>query len=109
MLSQMLLPTTQADLSRRLNPAAPRYPTVPQKVFEGGNHERTVGKYVPLLKKARLASPQEAYDKEARRKGFENAAHMQEVVAQRRAEAEAEMAGGEVTQTLGGGSDEMVD
>ncbi|KAI0451898.1 pseudouridine synthase [Xylaria acuta] len=107
---------TQADLSLSLslprrNPNdAHRYAPVAQKMFEGGNRERSAGRYVPLLKRGRLASPQEAYDKEARRKGFENAAHMMEVMAQRKVEAEAEAAaGGEVTQVVGGGSGEMVE
>ncbi|KAI0432652.1 pseudouridine synthase [Xylaria sp. FL1042] len=95
---------TQADLARRLNPKAPRYAPVVGKAFEGGNRERSVGRYVPLLKKARLASPQEAYDKEARRKGFEDAAHMQAVIAQRRAEVEA--AGGDVPQNTADDNDE---
>ncbi|KAI0968005.1 pseudouridine synthase [Xylaria arbuscula] len=94
---------TQADLSRRLNPKAPRYAPASLKAFEGGNRERSVGKYVPMLKKPRLASPSEAYDKEAKKKGFENAAHMQAVVAQRKAEAEA-AASEEVEQAVKNGS-----
>ncbi|KAI1745751.1 pseudouridine synthase [Xylaria scruposa] len=97
----------QTDLALRRNPGAFRYANAAQKMFEGGNGERSHGKYVPLLKRQRLASPQEAYDKDARRKGFENAAHMQEVIAQRKAEAAA--AGGVVTQTAESGSDEMVE
>ncbi|KAI1305479.1 pseudouridine synthase [Xylaria venustula] len=93
----------QADLSRQLNPKAPKYAPVSLKAFEGGNRERSVGKYVPMLKKPRLASPLEAYDKEAKRKGFENAAHMQAVLAQRRAEAEA--AGGEAVKNGSGESE----
>ncbi|KAI0909379.1 pseudouridine synthase [Ustulina deusta] len=89
---------TQADLSLRRDPKARRYAPATQKTFEGGNRERGVGRYVPLLQKPRLASPQEAYDKEARRRGYENAAHMQAVIAQRKAEAAA---GGEVVQIAG--------
>lgn len=94
--SQLLgLVASKPDLSlaRRRNAKAPRYAPATQKVFEGGNRERGAGKYVPLLKKARLASPLEAYDKEARRRGFRDAKHMQEVGALRKAqevEAEAE-------------------
>ncbi|KAI1369028.1 pseudouridine synthase [Xylaria arbuscula] len=100
---------TQADLSRRLNPKAQRYAPAMQKSFEGGNRERSIGRYVPMLKKPRLLAPQEAYDKEARRQGYTDAAHMQAVIAQRRAEAEAAAtaAGGdEVAQTGGNGNDE---
>jgi tRNA pseudouridine38/39 synthase len=82
--------TSQADLRLRRNPRAPRYAPVTQKMFEGGNRERGGHKYVPLLQKARIASPQEAYDKEAKKRGYENAAHMQEVIAQRKADAEAD-------------------
>ncbi|KAI8634444.1 pseudouridine synthase [Xylariaceae sp. FL1651] len=77
----------QADLSLRRDPRAPRYAPVSQKMFEGGNRERMVGKYQPVLQKPRLASPQESYDKEAKKRGYDNAAHMQEVIAQKRAEA----------------------
>ncbi|TRX89265.1 hypothetical protein FHL15_009838 [Xylaria flabelliformis] len=104
---------TQTDLALRRTTTTPtaaflRHANTAQKMFEGGNGERSHGKYVPLLKRQRLASPQEAYDKDARRKGFENAAHMQEVIAQRKAEAAA---GGVVvvTQTAESGSDEMVE
>ncbi|KAI1754920.1 pseudouridine synthase [Xylaria castorea] len=113
-LLSVVAAVTQADLSS--SPTPPRNPNktsrhahvVAQKLFEGGNRERSHGKYIPLLKRPRLASPQEAYDKEARRKGFENAAHMQEVIAQRKAEAKA-TAGGVVTQTVEGGSGERVE
>ncbi|KAI0856546.1 pseudouridine synthase [Xylaria cubensis] len=98
---------TQTDLALRRTPTASRHANTAQKMFEGGNGERSHGKYVPLLKRQRLASPQEAYDKDARRKGFENAAHMQEVIAQRKAEAAA--VGVVVTQTAESGSDELVE
>ncbi|KAI0545234.1 pseudouridine synthase [Xylaria curta] len=97
----------QTDLALRRNTSPFRYANTAQKMFEGGNGERSHGKYVPLLKRQRLASPQEAYDKDARRKGFEDAAHMQEVIAQRKAEEAA--AGGVVSQTAESGSDEMVE
>ena len=96
---------TQADLSRRLNPKAQRYAPAMQKSFEGGNRERSIGRYVPMLKKPRLLAPQEAYDKEARRQGYTDAAHMQTVIAQKRAEAEAAAAtGGEAAQNEGDGN-----
>ncbi|RWA15072.1 hypothetical protein EKO27_g90 [Xylaria grammica] len=97
---------TQTDVSLRRNPKAPLYAPLTQKVFEGANRERSVGKYAPLMKKPRLASPQEAYDKEAKKKGYRDAAHMQAAIEQRRAEAEAESAGGaetvRTTETAGG-------
>ncbi|KAK5629256.1 hypothetical protein RRF57_004971 [Xylaria bambusicola] len=99
---------TQADLSRQLNPKAPRYaPTTMQKGFEGGNRERSIGKYVPLLKKPRVLAPQEAHDKEARRQGYTDAAHMQAVIAQRRAEAAA--AAGVDSEAVQSGGDESVE
>ncbi|KAI2642363.1 pseudouridine synthase [Xylaria nigripes] len=82
---------TQADLSLRLNPNAPRYAPISQKLFEGGNRERSVGKHVPLLKKERLAAPEEAYDRDAKRRGFQSAAHKREVMAQYKADGEAEI------------------
>ncbi|KAI0406385.1 pseudouridine synthase [Xylaria palmicola] len=77
---------SQADLSLRRNPRAPRYvPAAGQRAFEGGNRERGVGKYVPLLKKERVASPEEAYDREAKRRGWRDAAHRREVEAKEKA------------------------
>ncbi|KAI0876554.1 pseudouridine synthase [Hypoxylon argillaceum] len=98
---------SQADLSLQLNADAPRYAQKAQRVFEGANKARSVGAYVPMLKKERLATPQEAYDKEARRKGFDNSAHMQEVIAQRRAEAEAQAAAAmQIDRPVGSGGGE---
>ncbi|KAI1174537.1 pseudouridine synthase [Nemania sp. FL0916] len=85
--SQLLgIVASQADLNARWHqhPRATRYVDArSQKMFEGGDKERSVGKYEPLLAQRRLPSPQEAFDKEARRKGYESAAHMQEVIVQR--------------------------
>ncbi|KAI0202657.1 pseudouridine synthase [Astrocystis sublimbata] len=99
------LVATKPDLALRRDPKAPLYGYVGNKVFEGDNRVRSAGKYVPLLKRMRLATPQEAYDKEARRKGFEDAKHMLEVVAQRRAEAWAERE----REKAAGAGDEMVE
>lgn len=79
----------RADLGRRGDPSAPRYAAAVQTVFKGGDSERSEGAYVPLLKKSRLPSPEEAFDKDAKRRGYESAAHVLEVMAQRRAAAEA--------------------
>lgn len=90
----------RADLGRRGDPTAPRYPAPVQTVFKGGDSERTEGKYVPLLKKTRLPSPEEAFDKDAKRRGYRDAAHVLEAMAQRRAEAAAAAAGGiEIIET----------
>ncbi|KAI1339915.1 pseudouridine synthase [Xylariaceae sp. FL0016] len=88
--SQLLhIITTQADITLRKSAKAPRHGPSSQRIFEGGNRDRLAGKYQPMLQKTRLASPQEAYDKEARRKGYVDAADMREKMAQRKAEAEA--------------------
>ncbi|KAI1322712.1 pseudouridine synthase [Xylariaceae sp. FL0255] len=96
------------DLSRRLDPKAPRYAPDVRKLFLGGNADVSSGKrYIPLLERTRLASPAEAYDKEAQRKGFRDLAHMREVQAQLKAEAAA--AAGKlpaITATQHAGEDE---
>jgi len=81
------LVTSQADLTRRLNTKGPQYLKPRQKAFEGGDRARTVGKYVPLLKREKLASPEEFYEKFAKKKGFESAAHRQQAFEQKRVEA----------------------
>ncbi|KAI1438956.1 pseudouridine synthase [Xylaria sp. CBS 124048] len=83
---------TQADLSRRLDPRAPLFaPATSRRVFEGGDRGRGAGTYVPLLKMTRVTAPADVYDKDARKRGYESAAHMREVLEQQRA-AEAEVA-----------------
>lgn len=91
----------RADLGRRGDPGAPRYAPAVQTVFKGGDGERSEGTYVPLLKKTKFPSPEEAFDKDAKRRGFESAAHVLEVMAQRRADAAAAAAVGgvEIVQT----------
>ncbi|KAI0147745.1 pseudouridine synthase [Xylariaceae sp. FL1272] len=81
--------TSQTDIHARLDPRAPKYAPNSQKMFEGHNKGRFVGKYPPVLSKTRLATPQEANDKEAKRKGFENSEHMRRVIEERRAAAAA--------------------
>ena len=67
--------TSRADLSRQLAPgSAKRFDS--QKVFEGANAARYVGKYIPVLEKPLLASPEEVNDKWAQSKGFANAEEM---------------------------------
>ncbi|KAK1772385.1 pseudouridylate synthase [Phialemonium atrogriseum] len=44
-----------------------------QRVFEGGNGAKYVGKYIPVLKRQLLQSPEEMNDKWAQTKGFANA------------------------------------
>ncbi|KAK8093632.1 pseudouridine synthase [Apiospora hydei] len=56
--------TSSGDIAKRLDR---------KRVFEGGDRDRIVGKYVPLLQKDKLAAPEDTYDKEARRKGYQDA------------------------------------
>ncbi|KAI1846560.1 hypothetical protein JX266_007457 [Neoarthrinium moseri] len=73
--SQLLnLVTGMADINKRLDPRAPHCVPLSQRMFEGGNRERMVGKYQPVLQKSTLPSPEETYDKEAKRKGYASAA-----------------------------------
>ncbi|KAK8039924.1 hypothetical protein PG993_008335 [Apiospora rasikravindrae] len=65
--------TSSGDITKRLDRKAPQYMPLSQRVFEGGDRDRIVGKYVPLLKKDKLAAPEDTYDKEARRKGYKDA------------------------------------
>ncbi|KAK2598121.1 pseudouridine synthase deg1 [Conoideocrella luteorostrata] len=46
------------------------------RVFEGGNSARLGGRYVPVMKKELLQSPEEQNDRYAKRKGFADAADM---------------------------------
>ncbi|KAI1780954.1 pseudouridine synthase [Hypoxylon cercidicola] len=86
--SQLLnLVSAQADITLRRDPRAPPHVPVTTRTFEGGNKERLVGKYQPMLQKKRLPSPQEVFDREAKRKGYADAAEMREALAKKRAEA----------------------
>lgn len=77
--SQLLnMVTGLADINKRLDPRAPPHVALSQRTFEGGNRERLVGKYEPMMKKRTLPSPEETYDKEARRKGYKSADHWRE-------------------------------
>lgn len=55
------------------------------RAYEGGNTGRLVGKYVPVMKKALMESPEVQNDRYARRKGFADAEDMR---AQRNARGE---------------------
>ncbi|KAF3071180.1 tRNA pseudouridine(38/39) synthase [Daldinia childiae] len=79
--------SSQADISLRKDPKAPLHIPPTTRTFEGGDRERLVGKYQPLLQKPRLPSPAEVFDREARRKGFADAAEMREAWSKRREEA----------------------
>lgn len=72
-----------ADISRRRDPNAPKFMPLTQRMFEGGNRERLVGKYQPVLQKKMLMTPEETYDKEAKRKGFASAAEWREARAKK--------------------------
>ncbi|GAP88610.1 putative pseudouridylate synthase 3 [Rosellinia necatrix] len=69
-------------------------PPSAQRMFEGASRERGVGRYVPLLKKDRLATFGEVNDKHAQKKGYANAAHMREAFELKRAEAAAAVGAG---------------
>ncbi|ERS96326.1 tRNA pseudouridine(38-40) synthase [Sporothrix schenckii ATCC 58251] len=63
-------------------PGQAQLPTPPAKkshVYEGGSGPRLGGVYVPLMKRSRLASPEEQNDKFARTKGFASSAAMRDV------------------------------
>ncbi|KAI5456391.1 pseudouridine synthase [Mariannaea sp. PMI_226] len=47
-------------------------------LYEGGNTGRMGGKYVPLMKKDRLQSPEEQNERYAKRKGFEGSEDMRQ-------------------------------
>ncbi|KAI0602424.1 pseudouridine synthase [Biscogniauxia sp. FL1348] len=84
------LMAAQADIGLRRDRRAPRHAPPIKRVFDGANRERPSGNYKPVLQKVRLPSPQEVYDKEAKKKGYASAAEMKEAwAAQRRARDEA--------------------
>ncbi|KAI5925934.1 pseudouridine synthase [Camillea tinctor] len=89
------LMASQADITLRRDRRAPLHAPPNQRVFEGANRERAAGKYQPVLQKVRLASPEEVYDKEARKKGYASAAEMREVFAARRRARDEEAAAAE--------------
>ncbi len=65
------------DLTRRLADAGPPDKSSgSQRVYEGGNSVKSSGRYVPMLKKVLLASPDEVNDKWAQSKGFSGAAEL---------------------------------
>ncbi|KAI1498055.1 pseudouridine synthase [Biscogniauxia marginata] len=86
------LVSSQADISLRRDRRAPQYAAPSQRLFEGGNRERLVGKYQPVLQRKRLPSPEEVYDREAKKKGYANAAEMREAAAKKRAQREQDEA-----------------
>lgn len=89
LLSHQLLNivSAQADITLRRDPRAPPHAPLTTRTFEGGNKERLVGKYQPMLQKKRLPAPQEVFDKEAKRKGYADAADMRDALIRKREEA----------------------
>ncbi|OTB03443.1 hypothetical protein M426DRAFT_321806 [Hypoxylon sp. CI-4A] len=89
LLSSQLLNVVaaQADISLRKDARSPLHIPATTRTFEGGDKERLVGKYQPLMKKAKLPSPAEVFDKEAKRKGYVDAADMREALTKKREEA----------------------
>ncbi|KAI1813354.1 pseudouridine synthase [Poronia punctata] len=86
--------TSKTDISLRRNKEAARRtpPSNSAQAFEGGNTARTVGKYVPLLRRERVLSPQETYEKDAQRQGYDSVAQLIEAKWQKRMEARAKAA-----------------
>ncbi|KAI0832968.1 pseudouridine synthase [Hypoxylon sp. FL0890] len=88
--SQLLnIITSQADIRLRKDPKAAPYIPATTRLFEGGNKERLVGKYQSLMTKVRVPSPEEAFEKEAKRKGYADVADWREKKAQVMAKAVA--------------------
>ncbi|KAI0013186.1 pseudouridine synthase [Xylariaceae sp. FL0662B] len=86
--SQLLnLVSFQADITLRRDPRAPMYAPLTQRVFEGGNRERWIGKYQPVLQRARMLSPDEVFDRDAKKKGYESVVAMREAIAKKKAGA----------------------
>lgn len=65
---------TSQDLSHTENQK--RNPNASVRAYEGGNTGRLVGKYVPVMKKAMMESPEVQNDRYAQRKGFKDAEDM---------------------------------
>ncbi|KAI0181539.1 pseudouridine synthase [Hypoxylon sp. FL1284] len=85
--NQLLNLISQTDTTLRLDSRARPHVPISIRAFEGGNRERLVGKYQPMLQKKRLPTPQEAFDQEARRKGYADAAERREALSKKKAEA----------------------
>ena len=78
-----------------------RYASSSQRLFEGGNRAHVVGRYQPVLAKPLLPSPDETYEREARKRGFQSVVEWREARAsKKRAEIEAQ-GGVWVTRGLG--------
>lgn len=75
--NQLLNQVTKSPVPGQTRPPQP--PAKKSHVYEGGSGPRLGGVYTPLMKRARLASPEEQNDKFARQKGFANSAAMREV------------------------------
>ncbi|KAI1471323.1 pseudouridine synthase [Daldinia caldariorum] len=82
--------SSQADISLRKDSKAPLHVPATVKAFEGGNKERLAGRYQPVLQKPRGGSAEEVFDREARRKGYANAAEWREVLLKKKQEAGAD-------------------
>ncbi|KAH8907026.1 pseudouridine synthase [Coniochaeta sp. PMI_546] len=68
----------QADLNRRTERSYAPKATDTQKVFLGGNEGANMGKYLPVLKKVLLPSPEELNDAYAQKYGFADAEALRE-------------------------------
>ncbi|KAI1480671.1 pseudouridine synthase [Daldinia eschscholtzii] len=97
--SQLLdIISSQADISLRKDQKAPLHIPFTVRTFEGGNKERLAGKYQQVLQKPRGASAAEVFDREARRKGYADAAEWREALLKRRQEAGARTSAGDLEE-----------
>ncbi|CAK7217372.1 pseudouridine synthase deg1 [Sporothrix bragantina] len=83
-------------LAKPLVPSTP--PAKKSHIYEGADGPRLSGVYIPLLKRSRLASPEDQNDKFARSKGFASSAAMREV-GNWRAAIRAQKEAGEAGET----------
>lgn len=72
------LVSRQADLNRRTERSYTPKTTDTQKVFLGGNEGANMGKYLPVLKKVLLPSPEELNDAYAQKYGFADSEALRE-------------------------------
>ncbi|KAI0885368.1 pseudouridine synthase [Annulohypoxylon maeteangense] len=91
--SQLLnVVSSQADITLCKDPRARMQLSATTRTFEGGNTERLVGKYQPIMQKVRLMSPAQLFDKEAKKKGYASVAEMEEANVRRSVERRAQVA-----------------
>ncbi|KAI0025251.1 pseudouridine synthase [Xylariomycetidae sp. FL0641] len=92
-------------------PSAPssRKNAASQRVFEGGDRDRLLGRWVPLRRLPTTTAPAEVYEREARRRGFASADAWRAEGARKRAAAQAAYAEKEAAAAVAGEDDEEED